>query len=64
LKCDAWAAIAVALMAPAEVPTSTSKGQGAFFGSHSQMARSTPTWYAARAPPPASTSASRFSKKK
>jgi hypothetical protein len=53
----ALAARAAAFRAPADVPTSTSNGQGAWAGSQSAMARSTPTWYAARAPPPAKTKA-------
>ena len=64
LKFSARAASAAAFSAPAEVPTRTSNGHGASGGNHSAIAPSTPTWYAARAPPPARTKASRFSKKR
>ena len=41
-----------ALIAPAEVPQTMRNGLGAPRGRIRAMARNTPTWYAARAPPP------------
>ena len=44
-----------ALMAPAEVPTRIGKGFLTGLPRMSRTALTTPTWYAARAPPPVST---------
>jgi hypothetical protein len=43
-RLSARAASPAALMAPADVPTSTRNGQTASGGSHSAIAFSTPTW--------------------
>ena len=55
-KRSACTAIAVAFTAPADVPVTTGNGLADRAGSRSATARNTPTWYAARAPPPGSTS--------
>ncbi len=54
-KSSACTASAAALIAPADVPQTTGKGSLPRRPTMRTMARSAPTWYAARAPPPEST---------